>query len=371
MSPRASDEDLLAIVAAFHEAAVGERAWTDAMAELARATGSRRGQLIGFRAGGEVPFNWLTDTAPEAGVELAAVGGNSPAVNSRIRLGVRAPELAVLDESDFDTEGDARRNPAYGDYVRRWDVPFICLTNLLKQADLTVGLSVLRSAAEGPISDEQRRVFAALAPHVRAAVRLQATLENQGAALVAGALESLSLTAFVCDRDGRVRALTPAAEALARDGAHLASRGGRLMTPQEPRERLADAIAAAAAPRLAAPPASLVVRDRSGGRPLMVEVSSLPRRADGFDFGLAALVVARRPGQDARERRTRAAVALFGLTPTEARIAAELVGGAPPADVAEQLSISLGTVRTHIRNLYAKAEVTNQLTLAAKLNAAS
>jgi DNA-binding CsgD family transcriptional regulator len=65
----------------------------------------------------------------------------------------------------------------------------------------------------------------------------------------------------------------------------------------------------------------------------------------------------------ARERRrdplrvAALARALFGLTPTEAAIAAELVCGRTPYRIAESGGSSIDTVRCHIRRIYQKAEV--------------
>jgi len=50
----------------------------------------------------------------------------------------------------------------------------------------------------------------------------------------------------------------------------------------------------------------------------------------------------------------------FGLTPAEADVVRALMEGETAGDVAGRLQISLGTVRTHIRNAYAKLEVNSR-----------
>ena len=56
---------------------------------------------------------------------------------------------------------------------------------------------------------------------------------------------------------------------------------------------------------------------------------------------------------------------LFGLTRTEARVAAHLTAGARPSDVAETLGISSTTVSFHMRNLFQKTRTNRQTDLVA------
>jgi len=45
---------------------------------------------------------------------------------------------------------------------------------------MLIGLTVNRSRKEGEATEEVRRIIAAVAPHVRAAVRTQMALDGQG-----------------------------------------------------------------------------------------------------------------------------------------------------------------------------------------------
>lgn len=54
------------------------------------------------------------------------------------------------------------------------------------------------------------------------------------------------------------------------------------------------------------------------------------------------------------------------LTKREDLILQELTSGYSPIEIAEKLTISIATVRSHIRNIYAKLEVTNQVQLLKK-----
>lgn len=363
------DEKVAEVVEAFQGAALGATPWLVALERLAHATGSKCGELIGLGADAAVPFNWLSGLDSDAAAEFIVAGGGDIRVNSRVRTGLRAGELTVLDEGAFTTAEDCRRYPDYSAWISRHDVPYVCLSPLLKQDGLVVGLCVARSEREGHISAEQKRIYTALAPHVRGAVRTQMAIESQGLALLNNLMEAMSAAAFVCDGAGRVRAMSARAETLVADGSVLRLTRGRLAPRREAdAPPLSEALALAASigeGELLPPPRAVVLRDRLGERPLLLEISTIP--GDQRRFGAAVLVAARTARRDEAEKAELGRI-LFGFSPTEALVAAKLVCGDGPQAVAEAIGISVGTVRTHVRNIYAKAAVSTQLELAAALS---
>lgn len=61
--------------------------------------------------------------------------------------------------------------------------------------------------------------------------------------------------------------------------------------------------------------------------------------------------------------------ALFGLTPSETRIMRGLVDGRRADKLAEELGVSIETVRTHIRRFYNKLGVNSREQMIAKVSA--
>lgn len=57
----------------------------------------------------------------------------------------------------------------------------------------------------------------------------------------------------------------------------------------------------------------------------------------------------------------------WAITPTEARVALALAEGNRPSEIAKELSIAVGTVRVHLKHLYAKTETANQRELAQRV----
>lgn len=363
------ESELLGVIERFQLAALGEVQWLDAIAGLAAATGSRSGQMIGLGNAAAVPFNWMTEMPPEASEHFVAVGGGDPRINRRVGVGGSVPELHVVADADFPAYGRPDDPPELIGWFERFDIPHICLSPLLKEDGILVGLAVLRSEKNGHITAEQKRVFAHLAPHVRAAVRTQMALHTQGAAMITGAMEALSIAAFVCDMRGKVLACTPMAEQRLADGTHLKLQNRALFAcnPADARVLAAAVFTAAFGGGAESPPGSIILRDAEGHDPVLVEVASLPLGRHAFGFDAAALVTVR-PRRTADGRAELVARALYGLTATEAAIAADMVSGLAPQAIAQRRGAAVTTIRTHIRRIFEKAAVTSQLELVAELN---
>lgn len=367
-----NDEQWLAVTDAFHAAALDRSGWHPALEGLAQATGSQVGELICIGSDATVPINLMTGIDPGFQAAFVACGGGDPRINPRVAAGMKAPVLQVMAESDFITPEEHKRHPHYQEFACPWDVPFICLATLDRREGALVGLAVARSQQQGHISDAQREIFASIAPHVRAAVRSHIALEDSGAAMIAGAMEALSIPAFVCDRSGAVRALTPSAEALVRSERGLQLRIGRLQA-QDPAEAQAlnDAIGVAALGQVKPGPPlqrTVVVRGGPGDMaPLVLDVMALPRRQYEFGFAPRVLVIARgrKTGDEQKAGVLRTA---YDLTAAEAEIAMQLCLGRSPAAIAAARAVAVGTVRLQIKSLMAKVGVNRQVELVAQLN---
>ena len=60
---------------------------------------------------------------------------------------------------------------------------------------------------------------------------------------------------------------------------------------------------------------------------------------------------------------------LFGLTPAESRIAASIASGCSPELTAERYALAIGTVRWHMKRMFAKTSCAGQTELVAQLQA--
>jgi DNA-binding CsgD family transcriptional regulator len=365
------DEHWLELTDAFHEAAIDPRGWYAALAAFADATGSQHGQLMCFGEDVGAPQNLLTNVDPELPAAFVAAGGTDPSVNPRRRAGVSRPPLTIVAEQDFITPDEYKRNAHYQEFAVPWDVPYICLTTVERRPNLLVGLAVVRTKRQGHIDAAGRRAFASIAPHVRAAVRTNLALADHGDALLSDTLDRLTMPAFVCDRSGLVRRLTPAAESLVASERGLELKLGRL-TARQPAEAnaLADAIAAAATERRALAPAArvIVVHGPNKVAPLALDVIPLPSRSLPLAFDGRVLVLVRGFGTTDEERRRAILQSVYGMTVAETDIALQLSAGKTVEAIAQARAVGIGTVRGQVKALLAKAGVSRQVELVARLN---
>jgi DNA-binding CsgD family transcriptional regulator len=367
-----SDEQWLAIADEFYNAAVDTSRWYGALERLAAATGSRTGELITIGHDAVLPIHIMTNIDPAilaASIELRV---GDPAVNPRVKAGMASPVLKVMAECDFLTPDEHAIHPHYNEFARPWGIPYICLTNLERQSDLLIGLSVVRSEREGHIDGAQREVFASLAPHVRAAVKMQIALEGHGATLVRGALETLSIPAFVCGRTGTVRVYTTSAEEILRSESGLSLRSGFLRASRDDEDKaLNDAIAKAARGLLhpgAPAVAAVTVHGADEAKPpLVLDVMSLPSVAMEFSSAPRVVVVAR-GSRGGEARRAALLQGVYGFTAAETDIALQLARGQSTEAIAQQRKVAAGTVRAQIKSMLAKLGVGRQLELVARLN---
>ena len=367
-----NDEHWLGLADKFQTAGVSGTGWYEALADLAHATGSTHGQLICIGDDATVPIDILTDMRPDFHDVFVAHGGGDPKINPRVRAGMNAPVLKVLAECDFISPEEYKRDRHYREFVIPQGVPYICLSTLDRTPGMLTGLAVVRTERQGHISEPERAIFSSLAPHVRAAVRTQAALEGNGAALLAGAMEALCMPAFVCDRTGTVRELTPAAEQLATANRGLQLKEGRLRAAlASDAKELEDAIGAAALGRSRpGAPLTRAIIVRSGEHdltPIVLDVISLPPQSTEFSFMPRVLVIAR-GSTGTNERKAAILQTAYGMTSAESDIALQLCSGKSPEMIADARKVAVGTVRAQIKALLAKAGVNRQIELLARLN---
>ncbi|MGE5500369.1 MAG: helix-turn-helix transcriptional regulator [Ignavibacteriales bacterium] len=363
-----NDEHWSAIANLFGAAAL-DGDWISALNAMADACGAESGELIGVGSDAAVPFNWVTRRDTHLADDFVRFGFSSPTVNPRVREGLSAPVMRAWHEVQCSTQDELRRNFSYADFCRSYDIPYGSQTTLMRENGMLIGLATLRGEARGVPQGEHRAAFEAIAPQVRSAVKMQMALERQGSAIIGGALGSLDLAAFVCDRTGLVRAVTPAAEAaLAANVMRL--KAGRLSTPRTEDSRMLEAAIAAAAegPTPGRPSLRTLVL-RGGGGPGDFEVAdviTLPRREYSFGFEPRVLVTLRTAHRRASDL-PKVLSGAFDLTPVEASIAVSLADGQSRNEIAAERNTSVETIRSHIKKIFAKLDVKREAELAPRL----
>lgn len=324
-------------------------------------------QLAGLASGSAVLFNVIPDIDPAIHQAFA----DSISINPRVPALGHARVLEVMADCDITTPEAYHESRFYNEVTAPFDVPYVCLTNLEKSEEAFIALAALRSHQQGHITQGQREVFTKLVPHVRAAIRMQLALEQQGAELATGMMGVLSIAAFLCDRHGRVRYSTPAGEQLLSRRPEIRLVNGSLVASVARDARtLSDAIEAAS--RAGAGPDSLVLRTvvlgphAPAAAPLVLDLFALRTRKlfELWSFAPRVLIVARGPRGTSLQKGA-ILKAVYGLTPAECEIALKLGEGRSIDMIAAERGCTVGTGRQQVKRILAKLGVARQLELAA------
>ena len=221
--------------------------------------------------------------------------------------------------------------------------------------------TLFRAADDGPVPLSQEPVLSDVGQRLSRLVRMAQEARRAADARLLDSLGLLGLPVALLAADGSVLVLTEPAKALLGPDLRVAQR--RLATPDPLTTRKLGELAQAAIRPAGAGKTVVLLRD---GEPWLM--------AEGWP--LAAWTQARFDGaRGAILFRVLAPPALgqgvlidtFGLTPSEARVAASLMAGLSTTEICRHSNLGRETVRTHLRAVFRKTGVRSQVQLAALL----
>lgn len=230
--------------------------------------------------------------------------------------------------------------------------------------ELEARLRVSRREGQSRFSTAEKRLCAAVLPHLQRAIRIHARINRieSERTLYAGAVEQLAVATILLDETGRVLDTNARADRLLRQKQGISLHDGQLRLAQpEQTQHLQQLLAR--------------IRDNRG-QGGVVEAMRVKRDAGLLDLGLVlrpvpasawsegkavpAVAIFISDPDDTAEAPVPAISKLFGFTPTEATLAILLAKGLSLDEVAEHLRVSRNTVRTHLRSVFAKTGVSRQ-----------
>ncbi len=182
------------------------------------------------------------------------------------------------------------------------------------------------------------------------------------------ALNFLSIAVFIIDSEHRVIWMNRHGQALVDSKNGLALINGKLRGDTTTQTREIDEILDRTVSRWAqADPGRLVlakaIARRSSSRPLRL-VAKATSGGDGVRGAGGPLSIVYIGDDDAHPVvHPELLGSLFGLTPTEARVAARVADGLSPGEVADEMKLCTGTVRWHVKRIMARVEAGRQAEL--------
>jgi DNA-binding CsgD family transcriptional regulator len=353
-------EALKTAIDRLYEAAVAPEFWPTALSSIAGAVGGFAATIIDASSPHDV--RWEISKGDEALIRDYARGdwhGQNYRMNigfPRARSGQKfVHELMLLDDRAIDRQ--------------RIQAEFFRPRGMRSFVGFEIAPGVAGSVERGakPIDGWEMQLLEAVHPHF---VRIGQLAQARGRGHADGALqalEALRRPAILLDFRGLVLGMTSSAERLVERAFHL--RNGAL-SPRDPAartafDRMIGSILRAERPHMIED-AGFVTTRRPNGLPVFVRAAPIAGAGrDIFSRGKALLFLASPDEPD--EVRPELIRSLFGLTPTEARLARILIQEGDVATAAELLHIGKGTIRTHLKSIFRKTRTSGQTELIAKL----
>jgi DNA-binding CsgD family transcriptional regulator len=262
----------------------------------------------------------------------------------------------------------------YRDVLSVGGVEYTLGVNLVEDARSLTYFLVLRDRDQPRFSDEECELLAALIPHLNRAIKLQRDLEmvtlERGTAF--DALDSMAVGIVVVDADARVQFTNAAARQMGAEDDGLALSGERLRInggDGEVRTRVRQLLRTAQAGLPSAGDAFEIKRP-SGRDAYTVLLSALGGNRARFGWSMLdeplAIAYIRDP-ESPEETRTEILQRLYGLMPSQARLAELLAGGLTLHDAAAQLGITLVSARQYLKLIFQKTGTHRQAELVRKV----
>ena len=367
-----TDDVVLALVGQIYDAALDSDLWTSFLSKLTAVLAAGMAHLVYFDETQRTSaLGAAVGSDPELQKAYATYYGAldpwmAPArARGMIRAGAAGVSQMLLPYSEL------VKTEFYHGFARPMGVVHGMTGLVLAGEPRSAGISLGRMEGDQPFDEPDVAVIRELLPHLRRAFFIRARLE--GLSAMNGSLEEVLglVTAGVAlvDRRGRVTWMNARAREMVAggDGLSCESRTLRPALSAEQR-RLSQLLKSAHAPALGtlSRGGGVMTISRPSGRPgLVVGVTPIANtersreaRPSAPDGPVAAVFLQDPDGFECGLERVLSGV--YGLTKGEQRVALLLVAGHKPNEIADELRLSLPTIRTHLRHIFAKTNTRGQ-----------
>jgi DNA-binding CsgD family transcriptional regulator len=280
---------------------------------------------------------------------------------------LRKPRVTVIRGEELVRHDQLLKTEFYSDLLAKHEMESMTLLSCSSTVELTDVMPVWRRSQDGRMDDASLELLRTILPHAHTALRLRSKLQladvqGQFAEL---ALDAMSTAAFLVTASGQVQHMNNLAAAVVQRADGLRLEGGAL-TASNPTEsaQLRFFISGAAARRGThpAPGGALSISRKGTQRSLHVAVLPVPEDRRLAVAMPCSLVFVSDPSASPKSRAAFMRM-LYGLTPTESRVAGLLLEGLEVRTVAERLGITLETARFHLKRVLAKTDTRRQTEL--------
>ncbi len=360
------------IVTGFYSAASGNLPWVDALLPMQREMAaflvhlhaidvSRGGVAFSYEAGG---------VAPEGTLDY---------IRTYHRIDPRANLLLKLNPGEwancweiFD-DAFVASDPFYQEFLIPYGGRYASGTKLLQEGPVSVILGIHRGYGSAKLTQSEIEVCQRLARHLAAALKQHHVyLQRQQAnGLGAELLSKINTPVALIDEERRLLSVNPAARQFFEGSTTLVESDGRLYCRRKESDnalfialRDLQLTSSGAAPPITTDKIFLQVRSAANDEPVGLCLYALRPEATLHAFGerSLAMLMIYDPHQKLRLDPFIVA-ACFDLSPGEARVAVALAEGMSAEEIAKKHRVSMSTVRTQLKAVFAKTGVSRQAEL--------
>lgn len=344
-----------------YEAAVLPDRWPLVLANLSRIPGAAGGALF---ATDMRRTNWIASDGIRAAFERFIREGWMARNPRPVRLAALRHAGFVTDEDTF-TPAELEVEPVYVEFLRKVGVGWAAGTTFPMPSGDNIVFTFERAFDLGPVPRPAVALLDQLRPHLGRASLLAWRLGLRRAQAMAEALQAVGMPAAVLRGAGRLQASNLSFDELV--PAVLQDRRDRLtLVDTHADALLADALARLSVGATAPGVQSIPVPGGDQSLPMVVHLLPVKRGAHDI-FSQASTIVVVMPVDKAHVPSAQILEGLFDLTPAEARIARAIAEGEAVADIAARASLSVETVRSHLKSTLSKTGLNRQAELAALL----
>ncbi|WP_169546469.1 helix-turn-helix transcriptional regulator [Sneathiella aquimaris] len=365
--------DVFEVISKIYDAAVDPCDWSAALGGVCDFTGSNGFNIFVLdHLSGTVPFT-TSFGIPES--LLAEYNAYYVGVDPGIQYFVRNPTQPFY-YNYLHTGEKEMAGHEYYDWLENAGGAKYYLARTFKQDDrFSVIATSQRSAKVGHAQAEDFEKLALVGPHIQKAVRINQLFKSVDLRMAAAydALERLPYGVFLLSEEASVLYMNERAKQAIGERDGLIFSGGRLKAFDPRDDRLLQFTIKQNLSMVDAPtapnPGYVQISRQKSLHPYTMQVLSLIPSYRLFSKGQPSCIVILSDPSSRLRVRHEALAEIYGLTPTEARIASVLAAGIRPADICQQEGISDNTLRTHRKRILSKIGVETQAQLVQILNA--